>query len=61
MKEPEALLSVIVPVFNERETVQEILRRITAVELKHRRLHDLRHTYASLLLSDGATMPTCPK
>ena len=34
MKEPEAILSVIVPVFNERETVQEILRRITAVELK---------------------------
>ena len=30
------------------------MKCLEAAGLKHRRLHDLRHTYASLLLSDGA-------
>jgi integrase len=39
---------------NVRRRVWEPL--LLAAKLRHRRLHDLRHTYASLLLQDGAEL-----
>ncbi len=40
----------------EQNYIRRVFKRLlTKAELREIRLHDVRHTYASLLLSDGAS------